>query len=80
MNEIDIEPIYSSERGSVEDGYGEPTFTVSELIAELQKLPPECRDMPVERYCSQGIYSIEMGLHWESEDHNDDWTQHVRLR
>lgn len=63
------------------DGYGQPTPTVRELIAILSALPEQCMDLPVGRYCDDGI----AGLKWdtsfprEERDEAPGSTIHVEL-
>lgn len=61
------------------DGYGQKTPTVRELAAILASLPEEFQDLPVARYCSEGVAGISYRLHYEREEGADDWTAHVSL-
>lgn len=61
------------------DGDGQPTPTVRELIAILSALPEQFQDLPVSRYCSEGVSGISYGLHYEREEGMENWTAHVGL-
>lgn len=61
------------------DGHGRPTPTVRELAEILLALPGRCQDMPVTRYCDEGVAGINHALHYERESGRDPWTEHVAL-
>lgn len=61
------------------DGDGQPTPTVRELIAILSALPEQFQDLPVARYCDDGIAGINHELHYGSEEDPEGWTAHVQL-
>ena len=63
------------------DGYGEPTPTVRELIAILQALPEQCMDLPVGRYCDEGIAGLKWDTSFPREERDDvhTSTRHVRF-
>jgi len=60
------------------DGHGQKTPTVRELAAILSALPDQFQDLPVSRYCDEGVAGINYRLHYEREEHGD-WTAHVAL-
>jgi hypothetical protein len=55
-------------------------MTVAELIAELQKMPP---DLPVTRYCDEVVKEVELRDFGRDEgpggDLPDHYTRHVAL-
>jgi hypothetical protein len=51
-------------------------MTVAELIAELQKMPP---DLPVTRYVDEVVEYLELRETWRDESTPDHWTRHVAL-
>lgn len=55
-------------------------MTVRELIAELEKMPP---DLLVTRYCDEVVKSVELRDYGRDEGPNgelpDHYTQHVAL-
>lgn len=65
------------------DGHGEPTPTVRELAAILLALPAELQDMPVARYCDDGVSGMRDEAGYRSEHREDgwtgDWTRHVQM-
>jgi hypothetical protein len=63
------------------DGYGQPTPTIRELTQILAALPEQFQDLPVGRYCDEGIRGLQYALHYPREDRTgiDSWTAHVRL-
>jgi hypothetical protein len=65
---LDICERTDSSNASGVDGFGCPTYTVRELIATLQALPEEVMDLPVTRYCEDGIagYQVESGYRGEN--------------
>lgn len=63
---------------SGKDGHGQKTPTARELAAILSALPEDCRDLPVARYCDDGVAGISCRLHYERE-RGDEWTAHVQL-
>jgi hypothetical protein len=60
------------------DGDGRPTPTVRELADILRSLPEQFQDLPVTRYCDEGVAGISYRLHFERES-GDSWTAHVGL-
>lgn len=60
------------------DGHGAPTPTVRELADILRSLPEQFQDLPVTRYCDEGVAGISYRLHFERES-GDSWTAHVQL-
>lgn len=64
---------------SGKDGHDSPTPTVRELAAILAALPESVQDLPVTRYCDEGVWGIKYELHYEREDHGGSWTGHVKL-
>lgn len=60
------------------DGHGAPTPTVRELADILRSLPEQFQDLPVARYCDEGVAGISCRLHYERES-GDSWTPHVGL-
>ena len=60
------------------DGHGQKTPTVRELAAILAALPEQFQDLPVSRYCDEGVCGISYRLHYEREK-ADEWTAHVSL-
>lgn len=66
------------------DGYGQKTPTVRELIEILSALPEQFQDLPVSRYCDDGIAGIDCELGYESEERDPDprmskYTLHVHF-
>jgi hypothetical protein len=60
------------------DGHRQPTPTVRELADILRSLPEQFQDLPVARYCDEGVAGIRYELHYE-KDAWDSWTAHVQL-
>lgn len=60
------------------DGYGQETPTVREMAAILGALPEQFQDLPLTRYCDEGVCGISYRLHYEREE-GGDWTAHVGL-
>ena len=60
------------------DGHGCKTPTVREMAALLSSLPDKFQDLPLTRYCDEGIAGINYQLHYERED-SGNWTAHVAL-
>jgi hypothetical protein len=60
------------------DGGGRKTPTVRELAVILAALPGQFQDLPVSRYCDEGICGISYRLHYEHEELGK-WTAHVGL-
>ena len=63
---------------SGKDGHGQKTPTVREMAALLASLPEQFQDLPLTRYCDEGVAGINYQLHYERED-GDNWTAHVAL-
>ena len=61
------------------DGYGEPTPTVRELAGILRALPEQFQDLPVARYCDEGVAGISYGTSYHREESTSEATAHVRL-
>jgi len=61
------------------DGYGEPTPTVRELADILRALPEQFQDLPVARYCDEGVAGISYGTSYHREESTSEATAHVRL-
>lgn len=63
------------------DGFGEKTPTVRELIEILSALPERFQDLPVARYCDDGIAGIDCESGYDREDRRDGptCTMHVKL-
>ena len=61
------------------DGHGEKTPTVRELIAILRALPGQFQDLPVGRYCDEGIAGISYAASYPGEEWEGGSTAHVRL-
>ena len=61
------------------DGYGCKTPTVRELAAILAALPEQFQDLPVARYCDEGVAGINYELHYSREEGMGNWTAHVKL-
>ena len=60
------------------DGYGQETPTVREMAAILAALPEQFQDLPVSRYCDEGVAGISCSLHYSREE-GGEWTAHVSL-
>lgn len=60
------------------DGDGQITFTVRELINALRSLPEAMLDLPVTRYCGEGIAQIDAGFSHDS-DYTSAHALHVAL-
>lgn len=78
----DFDPIRTEFIGvSGTDGYGQPTPTVRELALILQALPGEVQDLPVGRYCDDGIMGISYEVCFSREERDDvhHSTPHVQL-
>ena len=75
----EFDPIRTDELPvSGRDGHGEKTPTVREMAVILAGLPEAFQDLPLTRYCDEGVAGISPRLHYEREDHGD-WTAHVGL-
>jgi hypothetical protein len=66
------------------DGEGRPTPTVRELAEILAALPERFQDLPVTRYCDEGIGGVDCELGYQSEERDHDprmskYTLHVTL-
>ena len=65
------------------DGHGQPAPTVRELAAILLALPAEFQDVPVARYCDDGVSGMRDEAGYESEHREDgwtgEWTRHVQM-
>ena len=61
------------------DGYGEKTPTVRELVDILQALPEQFQDLPVARYCDEGIAGISYDTSYHREESSSEATAHVQL-
>jgi hypothetical protein len=62
------------------DGHGQETPTVRELIDILKALPEQFQDLPVARYCDEGIAGISYGTSFGCEESiPDQATAHVQL-
>lgn len=76
----DFDPIDTGGLGVTgEDGYGQPTPTVRELIAILQAIPEQFQDLPVIRYVNDGVRGIQHGRHYHDEHDPEHWTEHVYM-
>ncbi|MDE3075594.1 MAG: hypothetical protein KGJ86_09200 [Chloroflexota bacterium] len=80
VNDIgEFDPIVTADLPvSGRDGDGEPTPTVREMAAILAALPEQFQDLPLMRYCNEGVCGISYRLHYEREE-SDGWTAHVQL-
>jgi hypothetical protein len=80
VNDIgEFDPIRTDELPvSGKDGDGQKTPTVRELAAILAALPEQVQDLPVTRYCDEGVCGISYRLHYEREE-SGNWTAHVSL-
>jgi hypothetical protein len=61
------------------DGYGQPTPTVRELIEILSALPEQFQDLPVARYCDDGITGISYDTSYPREERQGGATPHVKM-
>jgi hypothetical protein len=61
------------------DGYGRKTPTVRELAGILSALPGQFQDLPVVRYCDEGIQQVSYDVSYEHEEGANRATAHVRL-
>lgn len=61
------------------DGYGEPTPTVRELTDILRALPEQFQDLPVARYCDEGVAGISYDTSYHREESSNQATTHVKL-
>jgi hypothetical protein len=61
------------------DGYGQKTPTVREMAAILSALPEQFQDLPLTRYCDEGVAGINYRLSFEREDRDGGSTAHVAL-
>jgi hypothetical protein len=62
---------------SAADGRGQKTPTVREMAAILAALPDQFQDLPLTRYCDEGVAGINYRLSYEREDGTS--TAHVAL-
>jgi hypothetical protein len=76
----DFDPIRISDLPVTgKDGYGEKTPTVRELIEILSALPEQFQDLPVARYCDEGISGISYDTSYPREEREGGATAHVKL-
>jgi hypothetical protein len=61
------------------DGEGQKTPTVRELADILRALPEQFQDLPVARYCDDGIQGISYDTSYEREAGHNRATAHVKL-
>jgi hypothetical protein len=61
------------------DGYGQKTPTVREMTAILAALPEQFQDLPLTRYCDEGVAGINYRPHYCREEGGEGWTPHVSL-
>ena len=66
------------------DGNGQPTPTVRELAGILSALPEQFQELPVARYCDEGISGVVCELGYEPEERDPDprmskYALHIRL-
>lgn len=61
------------------DGYGEPTPTVRELADILRALPEQFQDLPVARYCDEGVAGVSYDTSYSREEREGGATAHVQL-
>jgi hypothetical protein len=64
---------------SGKDGHGQKTPTVRELAAILSSLPGQFQELPVTRYCDEGVAAVDHSLNYE-RDPWDRRTAHIALR
>jgi hypothetical protein len=57
-----------------QDQHVDITVTVSDSA-----LPEDCQDLPVARYCDEGVAGISHRLHYVREEGTDEWTAHAQL-
>lgn len=76
----DFDPIRTADLPvSGRDGDGQPTPTVRELAQILIALPEQFQDLPVTRYCDDGVAGIKHALYYAREEAPESWTEHVSL-
>ncbi len=61
------------------DGYGKKTPTVRELARILRSLPGQVQDLPVARYCDEGVAGISYDTSYPRENGTGSSTTHVAL-